>query len=78
MQPLALTLGEPAGIGPDLSLALWAQREALGVPPFLLLGDPAFLEVRARQLGLTIEIAVSDAEQAVSTFATALPVLPLG
>jgi hypothetical protein len=78
MQPLALTLGEPAGIGPDLSLALWTQREALGVPPFLLLGDPAFLEARARSLGLAVEIAVSNAEQAVSTFATALPVMPLG
>jgi 4-hydroxythreonine-4-phosphate dehydrogenase len=78
MQPLALTLGEPAGIGPDLSLALWTQREALGVPPFLLLGDPAFLEARARSLGLAVKIAVSNAEQAVSTFATALPVMPLG
>jgi 4-hydroxythreonine-4-phosphate dehydrogenase len=78
MQPLALTLGEPAGIGPDLSLALWTQREALGVPPFLLLGDPAFLAARARGLGLAVEIAVSNTEQAVSTFAAALPVMPLG
>jgi 4-hydroxythreonine-4-phosphate dehydrogenase len=78
MHPLALTLGEPAGIGPDLALALWTQREALGVPPFLLLGDPAYLDARARGLGLAVNIAESDAGKARSVFASALPVMPLG
>jgi 4-hydroxythreonine-4-phosphate dehydrogenase len=78
MRPLALTLGEPAGIGPDLALALWTQREALGVPPFLLLGDPAYLDARARGLGLAVNIAESDAGKARGMFASALPVMPLG
>jgi 4-hydroxythreonine-4-phosphate dehydrogenase len=78
MRPLALTLGEPAGIGPDLALALWMQREALGVPPFLLLGDPAYLDARARGLGLAVNIAESDAGKARGMFASALPVMPLG
>ena len=38
--PLALTLGEPAGIGPDITLAVWQRRDELALPPFYLLGDP--------------------------------------
>ena len=49
--PLALTLGEPAGIGPDLTLALWRRRVELDLPPFYLIGDPEFLRQRARTLG---------------------------
>src|SRR5947209_4793238 len=32
--PLALTLGEPAGIGPDITLAAWHRRGEFGLPPF--------------------------------------------
>ena len=78
MRPLALTLGEPAGIGPDLALALWTQRAALSVPPFLLLGDPAFLKERAAAQGLAVKIAEADAGNASTIFASALPVMPLG
>ena len=78
MRPLALTLGEPAGIGPDLTLALWAQREALKVPPFLLLGDPQFLAARAKLLRLEVRVAEATPEEAISRFASALPVRPLG
>ena len=64
MRPLALTLGEPAGIGPDLALQLWTEREALGVPPFVMVGDPVFLAVRARLLNLPVQIANADARSA--------------
>lgn len=78
MRPLALTLGEPAGIGPDLALMLWTERDAFGVPPFLLIGDPALLAARAERLRLPVKISESDAGEARRLFATALPVLPLG
>jgi 4-hydroxythreonine-4-phosphate dehydrogenase len=42
-QPLALTLGEPAGIGPDITLAAWHRRSELALPAFYVLGDPQFL-----------------------------------
>ncbi len=76
--PLALTLGEPAGVGPDLALALWADRSARDVPPFLLVGDPKLLAARARLLGLDVKLSESDAAQAASRFAASLPVLPVG
>jgi 4-hydroxythreonine-4-phosphate dehydrogenase len=78
LRPLALTLGEPAGIGPDLALALWTQRAILKLPPFLLLGDPEFLVARARQLRLDVKIAETTASEATSRFGTALPVQPVG
>lgn len=51
--PLALTTGEPAGIGPDLAV-MWAQN-ARDIR-VVALADPALLAQRARQLGLTLRI----------------------
>ena len=48
-KPLALTLGEPAGIGPDIALAVWTRRKELALPPFYLAGDRRFLDGRAKQ-----------------------------
>ena len=59
--PLALTLGEPAGIGPDLTLAVWQRRVELDLPPFYVIGDPDFYRQRARLLGLDVPVAESDA-----------------
>ena len=78
MRPLALTLGEPAGIGPELTLALWAKRKALGVPAFIAVGDPALLASRARLLQLDVPLAECTAEEAPARFASALPVFPTG
>ena len=49
--PLVITSGEPAGIGPDVCLAL-ASRGKLGFAT--VLGDPRLLEMRARALGLRV------------------------
>jgi 4-hydroxythreonine-4-phosphate dehydrogenase len=76
-RPLALTLGEPAGIGPDITLAAWERRAELGLPPFYLLGDPDFIVERARVLGLKIPLRVTDAKDAASVFASALPLVAL-
>ena len=77
MQPLVLTLGEPAGIGPDLALAIWRRRAELDLPPFYIVADPAFLRRRADQLGLDVPIGNVTAMSAAATFQAALPVLPL-
>jgi 4-hydroxythreonine-4-phosphate dehydrogenase len=77
-RPLALTLGEPAGIGPDIALAAWQRRAALALPPFYLLADPAFLATRARALGLDVPLAVGEPRDAAAVFAAALPVVDIG
>jgi 4-hydroxythreonine-4-phosphate dehydrogenase len=76
--PLALTLGEPAGIGPDLTLAVWRRRVELDLPAFYLIGDADFLARRARLLGLDVPMAVVTPTEAASAFERALPVVPLG
>jgi 4-hydroxythreonine-4-phosphate dehydrogenase len=76
-QPLALTLGEPAGIGPDIALAAWLRRGELALPPFYVIGDPAFLERRADRLGAAVPIARVEPDAAAAAFAHALPVSPL-
>lgn len=75
--PLALTLGEPAGIGPDLTIQLWRRRSELRLPGFYLIGDPEFVARRARLLGLNLAPKIVTPVQANETFARALPVVPV-
>ena len=75
--PLALTMGEPAGIGLDVTLLAWRQRNAFGVPPFYILADPDALARRANALQLRIHIVATDPGEAASLFNEALPVVPL-
>ncbi|MGJ5046018.1 4-hydroxythreonine-4-phosphate dehydrogenase PdxA [Bradyrhizobium oligotrophicum] len=77
-KPLALTLGEPAGIGPDITLQAWLRRTELGLPPFYVRGDPAFLAQRAKLLDLPVTVDEVRPEQAAQAFATALPVVSTG
>jgi 4-hydroxythreonine-4-phosphate dehydrogenase len=74
---LALTLGEPAGIGPDITLAVWQRRAELELSPFYLLADPDFIAARARTLGLNVPLSVVEPQDAAAAFAQALPVVPL-
>ena len=76
-RPLALTLGEPAGIGPDITLAAWRRRAELALPPFYLLANPDFVEQRVRLLGLNIPVRVVEPEAAADAFASALPIVAL-
>jgi 4-hydroxythreonine-4-phosphate dehydrogenase len=75
---LALTLGEPAGIGPELTLLAWKRRDAFGLPPFYVVADGAFLAGLAHRLQLAVPIAAVRPAEAASAFARALPVVELG
>jgi 4-hydroxythreonine-4-phosphate dehydrogenase len=78
IKPLALTCGEPAGIGPDITLKAWRRRVELKLPSFYWLGDAAFLDRRARALGFDIPLAEVRPDQANDIFANALPVVTTG
>lgn len=75
--PLALSQGDPAGIGPDIALQAWLKRDELALPPFIYVGDPEVLKVRARQLELDVPVEATDAAHASDVFVRALPVLPI-
>jgi 4-hydroxythreonine-4-phosphate dehydrogenase len=77
-KPLALTSGEPAGIGPDITIKAWLRRHELKLPAFYLLGDRDSLSTRAKALGLKVKIADVRAEDAIDAFADALPVVATG
>ncbi|MBV9524061.1 MAG: 4-hydroxythreonine-4-phosphate dehydrogenase PdxA [Alphaproteobacteria bacterium] len=78
MTPLALTMGEPAGIGAEIAMQAWLRRGAEGVPPFFLLDDAARLAALALRLGWAVPIrAIEAPEAAGALFAEALPVLAM-
>jgi 4-hydroxythreonine-4-phosphate dehydrogenase len=69
--PLAVSIGDPAGIGPEVIAAAWERRVEAGLPPFLAIGDAR--SIRAVWNG---PIAVlSDTAAAASAFDTALPLI---
>jgi 4-hydroxythreonine-4-phosphate dehydrogenase len=75
--PLLLTQGDPAGIGPEISLQAWRNRSALSLPPFAILADPALLRDRADRLGFEVPLAEVSPEDTAAFFGRALPVIPL-
>lgn len=73
--PLAVSLGDPAGVGPELIAAAWAERGAAGLAPFFVVGGAGVLAEAARSRGLSVEIAqIGRPEHALTAFASALPV----
>ena len=77
-RPLAVSMGEPAGIGPDLIAHAAAHRADLGLPPFVAYGDPALFAARARRLGLAVEVVAGAPDAAASAPAGRLVVVPTG
>ncbi len=75
--PLAVSMGEPAGVGPELVLQLFARRQELNLPPFIVYGQREFLLRRAARLWLEIDIVEATPEAAAELFATALPLVPI-
>lgn len=73
--PLALTMGEPAGIGGEIALKAWANRQA-DTPAFFIIDDAQRLsDIAARFHIDTPVISISEPQQARKAFARALPVL---
>lgn len=76
--PLAITMGDPAGIGPDITLAAWQHRNKRLLPRFALYACPECLHQRARELRLDIPIkTIEKIGDATDVFASALPIIPI-
>ncbi|MDP9137380.1 MAG: 4-hydroxythreonine-4-phosphate dehydrogenase PdxA [Pseudomonadota bacterium] len=77
-KPLALTMGEPAGIAPDITLMAWRKARTDPSLTFLYIGDPALLAARAKRLAAEIPIiSIASPSDAVGAFSSGVPVLPL-
>ena len=76
LPPLALSLGDPAGVGPELIAAAWAQREEAELPPFFVAGGADVLRAAAAQRGLAVPVVeLFHPAEAFEHFGYALPVL---
>ncbi len=72
-RPIAVTMGEPGGIGAEITAAAWAALRR-SAPPFILIDDPE----RLRRLLPSCPLGViASPGEAAAVFAEALPVLPL-
>ncbi len=73
---LAVSLGDPAGIGPELLCEAWSRKDAAGLPPFFAVGGQELLAAAATVRGLDIPILpIADAAEAAAAFGRGLPVL---
>lgn len=75
--PLAVTMGDPAGAGPQATWGAWGRREA-GQRPFYLIGDPDVAKAAKAAAGVDgALIAISNAGEAADAFARGLPIMPM-
>ena len=76
MLPLAVSLGDPAGIGPEIIVESWARRHKKGLAPFFVTGGPGLLEQASAARGIECPILrIDDPAKAVECFDKGLPVL---
>src|SRR6185312_4063084 len=73
-KPLALTLGEPAGIGPDIAFAAWLRRAELELPTFYLLADPGCVLRRIEAMHLRVPTRVVSVPQALPVVDIRVPI----
>jgi len=71
LQPLAISLGDPAGIGPEVIAKCWDHRQEFALPPFVAIGDGRSI---AAVWDGPIEV-VDDPGQADAAFDYALPLI---
>jgi 4-hydroxythreonine-4-phosphate dehydrogenase len=77
IRPLAVSLGDPAGVGPELIAEAWARREAERLPPFVVAGGARVLREAAARRGIELPVErIADPFEAAGVFERALPVLP--
>ncbi len=74
--PLLVTQGDPSGIGPELALTLWLEREKRALPAFGWIGDPKCLRASMAATGRDVPLVDADTRTIAATFPHGLPVLP--
>lgn len=72
-RPLAVSLGDPAGVGPEVVGKCWDHRGRFDLPPFVAIGDPRSLAAVWDGPIATID----DPREADSAFDVGLPILPI-
>ncbi len=73
--PLAITMGDPSGIGIEITAKAWNERKQRNLPPFFLVGDNSIIE---KALGGLFEDfptkRIDDPSEAINIFQSHLPI----
>ena len=78
IKPIAMTLGEPGGIGPELALKAWLSRKDHVLPPFFILSPKTIMDQTIESLGLRVKTKViNEVSQTGKFFEDALPVFEI-
>ncbi|UXN04654.1 4-hydroxythreonine-4-phosphate dehydrogenase PdxA [Bartonella sp. HY406] len=77
MLPIALSSGDPSGIGLEIALKAWLNRKPSNLPPFFIIGDANIIAKRAKLFDLDVDIHISTPNNPAENFDYSLPVLPL-
>ncbi|QYJ06636.1 4-hydroxythreonine-4-phosphate dehydrogenase PdxA [Qipengyuania flava] len=76
VSPIAVSLGDPAGIGPEIIAESWVRRREASLAPFFVVGGAGVLEAAARTRGLDLKVErIAEPAEATGVFGHALPVL---
>lgn len=70
-EPIVISMGDPAGIGPETIVKAWDARDARGLPPFVAVGDPRAIE----RVWAGPVASITDLRSVAEVFPAALPVL---
>ena len=75
--PLAIALGDPAGIGPEVILGAWARLRAEGrLPPLFVVGGPQVLAAAATRARIDCPLVpIADPAEALFAIGAGLPVM---
>ena len=74
--PIAVTMGDPAGIGGEITIKAWIKNHSSGKYPFFLIGDPIQIQNTAQQMNVDLPIrAIEKPELTNEVFSQALPIL---
>ncbi|WP_182419464.1 4-hydroxythreonine-4-phosphate dehydrogenase PdxA [Bartonella sp. HY038] len=77
MLPIALSSGDPSGIGLEIALKAWLNRKLSNLPPFFIISDANIIAKRAKLFDLDVDIHISTPNNPAENFDYSLPVLPL-
>lgn len=77
MLPLAISSGDPSGIGLEITLKAWLLRKSLKLAPFFIIGDRDIIIKRAHNLSLDIKTHLTSIHNLAQNFDNSLPILPL-
>ncbi|MCR9139152.1 MAG: 4-hydroxythreonine-4-phosphate dehydrogenase PdxA [Alphaproteobacteria bacterium] len=75
--PLAITMGDPAGIGPDITMAMWQELHPDDRRGFVVHACPALYHDRARRLGYDLKIVEVDPSEPSRIIDGTFPIAPL-